>query len=106
MKYRSRELRRMYEIEVYDGDPDHKKTKTGKHTAIAWNEVGAVRACGNKKVAKPPEFLYFVSWDDPPRRIDDTSGPKKAVKPSIKHVEPQKPKGKKYLKDRPVGKSD
>ena len=84
----TRELRRLWEVEIYDGDPDKKKTKIKKETVVAWNAVDAIRACGNRKLAKEPEALCYVTWPDedgmPIYKIKDTSGPtKEEIKPTI-----------------------
>ena len=90
MKYLSRELRRLWEVEYYDGDPDDKKTKTKKETVVAWNHVDAIRKLGGRRVAKQPVEITYVTWPEKDQDVDevyeihDTSGPtKKKVKPSI-----------------------
>lgn len=71
-------LRRLWEVEVYDGDPDDPGVTTTVETAVAWNAVDATRMGGN--VAKPPVAICWVSWpvnDEDPRiyKVYDTSGP-------------------------------
>jgi hypothetical protein len=39
-------MRKLYEVEVYLGDPDKKSTKTEVLTVVAWNEVDALRRLG------------------------------------------------------------
>jgi len=85
----TRALRRLWEIEVYDGDPDDPKTKTVKHTVIAWNAVDANRRAGAMNLVKPAKALSYVTWDDEPFEIESPKkGPsKKKVKPSIETTE-------------------
>jgi hypothetical protein len=67
MFYRKRELRRLWEIEVYDGDPHEDPdtpTPTHKETIIAWNAVDAIRSAGGP-VAVQPKALFFVTWPVP-----------------------------------------
>lgn len=79
----TRALRRLWEVEIYEGDPDAKTPKTRTETVIAWNAVDAVRFCGGK-AASPPVAKDFVTWDEPPRIIRSTAGPEKATaKPTI-----------------------
>jgi hypothetical protein len=89
MVYQSRELRRLWEVELYTGNPDAKKPKTKKETVIAWNNVDAIRRSGGQ-CASEPVSLGFVTW--PPKEnpeadvyfIEDTAGPtNKKAKPSI-----------------------
>jgi hypothetical protein len=79
LKYRNKEMRKLYEVEVYLGDPDKKSTKTEVLTVVAWNEVDALRRLGGHKAATQPKFVDFVSWDEPPRVIRDTAGPTEEV---------------------------
>ena len=89
MKFKSRELRRLWDMRVYDGDPDDPKTKTKKETVVAMNEVDANRRTPGS-IAEPPVELTFVTWPEPGEddteifEIHDTSGPtNKKVKPTI-----------------------
>lgn len=75
MKYRNREMRKLYEVELYQGDPNDEDVETEIVTVVAWNTVDALRKCGRRHAAHQPTFKHFVSWDEPPRRIEDTSGP-------------------------------
>jgi len=74
MYYKQRELRRMWEVELYDGDKDDPNVTTHKETVVAWNQVEAIRR-GGGNVASPPVALYYVTWPDvkdgPIFRIDD-----------------------------------
>lgn len=83
MIYKNRELRRLWEVEVYKGDPDDEKPKTKKETVIAFNAVEANRLAPGP-VASEPVAISFVTWDDEPLLIEDTSGPtNKKAKPTI-----------------------
>jgi hypothetical protein len=77
MFYKRRELRRLWEVEVFDGDPHDKDTAVYKTTIIAWNAVDAIRHAGSA-VAKQPIALYYVTWPDKPGgpvyRINSTAG--------------------------------
>lgn len=75
MFYRRRELQRLWEVEVFDGDPEDPDVTTHKETVIAWNHVDATRKAG-KHVATPPVELHFVTWPDTDEnifRINNTS---------------------------------
>jgi len=90
MFYRGRELRRLWEIEVYDGDPNKKKPKTHTETVIAWNAVDAIRKCGAMKAAKQPVDLGYVMKDkgEAILKIEDTAGPTdEEVTPTIENQE-------------------
>jgi len=87
MRYKGRELRRLFEVRVYTGDPDAKRPKTKKETVVAFNAVEAVRFCGGK-ASKQPEPLCYVTWPEadgePIFRINDTGGPTETeINPSI-----------------------
>jgi hypothetical protein len=85
---KSRQLRRMWELSIYDGDPDDPEVGIVKETVIAWNAVDAGRRAVGKRLALPPKFLHYVSWDEPPQKIFDSSGPtgEEAV-PSIAYID-------------------
>lgn len=84
MRYAARELRRLFEVELYTGNPDAKRPKKTKETVIAFNHVEALRICGNRKAVNLPKEVCFVTWDEPPRKILDTSGPTvEVIKPTI-----------------------
>jgi hypothetical protein len=88
MVYKARELRRLWELLVYIGDPDAAKPKTKKETVVAFNPVDATRRAAPRKMALPPKELTFVTWpeveDGPVYEISSTAGPSnKKVKPSI-----------------------
>jgi len=84
MKYKSREMRRLYEVYLYAGDPDDPDTEIVTETVVAWNAVDAVRRCSGRRAASEPVMVDHVSWDEPPLIIKDTSGPTdEVVKPSI-----------------------
>jgi hypothetical protein len=63
MRYKSRELRRLWEVKVYEGDPDAKNPKIHRGTVIAFNSVEALRLCGGK-AAEPPREVCFVTWPE------------------------------------------
>ena len=91
MRYLSRDLRALWELVIYTGNPDAKRPKTKKETVIAINAVDAIRRAG-KPVAKPPEFIDYVTWPEieggPIYIIKDTSGPTDIeVKPTVKYQE-------------------
>lgn len=73
---RTQELRRMWEVLVYDGDPDDPNVTTSVETVVAWNAVDATRRSG-KPVAAQPKALYYVTWPEyeggPIYRIDNPS---------------------------------
>jgi len=77
--YRSRSLRRLFEVKVYrpaKGKEPGPRTKTTKETVIAWNAVDAIRQVAPLAVAEQPRPLVFVTWDEPPRVIHNpTEGP-------------------------------
>ena len=63
MFYKRRELRRLWEIEIYTEDPNENPdvpTPTKTETLVAWNAVGAIRATGGR-AAKEPKPLYYVT---------------------------------------------
>ena len=86
MFYNQRELRRLWKIEVYEGDPNDPDVTVRTETIVAWNQVDAIRHAGGK-LAVQPEALYFVTWPDNNNqiyRINDTSGPiGEPIEPSI-----------------------
>ena len=75
---KTRELRRLWEVRVYEGDPDARIPKTKYTTVVAFNAVEAIRLCGGR-AASEPVALDYVTWPehpgDPVLRIQDTSGP-------------------------------
>lgn len=79
MFYRGRELRRVWKVKVYTGNPDVKKPKTGVETVVAWNAVDAIRRMGAKKVAEQPTSMGYITWPekkgDPVFFIKSTKGP-------------------------------
>jgi hypothetical protein len=79
--YKRRELRRLWRVKVYKTD---KKVHTHEETLVAWNAVEAIRMARGE-VAKAPEAVCYITWDNPPRRIDDPSaGPlDEIIEPSI-----------------------
>ena len=79
MIYKRRELRRLWRIYVYDGDPnDPDGCSAREETVIAFNAVEANRKSGGV-LALQPEALHYVTWDDEPLRIDSTAGPTREV---------------------------
>lgn len=88
MFYRKRELRRLWEVEIYDGNPDAKKPKNHIEKVVAWNAVDAIRRCGEMRVASQPKAVCFVTWPEaegsPIFKIESTAGPTdEEIKPSI-----------------------
>jgi hypothetical protein len=65
---RTRVLRRIWKVTVYEEEPNSKKTgkakknvKTREETVIAWNQVDANRKAPGK-LAVPAEPIGFVTW--------------------------------------------
>ena len=89
MRYQRRELMRLFEVEVYDGDPDDPKTKILKESIVAWNALDAIRSCGKRRLVSQPVAMHHVTHpkeeDGPIFKIDSTAGPidETEVKPSI-----------------------
>lgn len=80
MIYKSRQLRRLYQVEIYKTD---KRVHTHTETLIAWNAVDANRRVQGE-LAVEPKPICFVTWDDPPRRIENpTDGALETVLPTI-----------------------
>lgn len=87
MFYRGRHLRRLWEVEVYKGDPDDPNTKTSIESVIGWNATDAIRQLGKGRAATYPQEICYITWDDPPLRINDTAGPTDIeVKPSMRSI--------------------
>lgn len=92
MRYKNRELRRLWEVDVYEGDPDDEDVALRTETLIAFNQVEAVRRAGGP-VASLPRQICFVSWGekegDPIYRVDSPKeGPAgDPIEPSISRVE-------------------
>lgn len=87
MIYKSRALRSLWTVKIYDGDPDKKKTRIREETIVAFNAVEAIRKCpGN--VAEQPERVCYVTFPEkdgyPIHRIENTAGPtEEVIEPSI-----------------------
>ena len=88
MFYRGKELRRLWEVEIFTGKTDVKKPKTRTERVIAWNAVDAIQRCGGKNIAKRPVDLGFVTWPEtdkdglpvePTLKIKSTAGPEEEV---------------------------
>lgn len=65
MFYRGRELRQLFEMEVYE-DVEKKNDEnpvTYTETVVAWNAVDAIRRSGGK-AATYPEHKGFVTWPE------------------------------------------
>ena len=58
---KTRMLRRLWQVEVYDGDKDDADCPVIKETVIAWNQVDATRKSPGE-LAKLPESLGWVTW--------------------------------------------
>lgn len=87
MFYRGRELRRLWEVKVFVGNPDIKRPKTRTETVVAWNAVGAINKCPGR-VAKRPVDKGFVTWPrtdangvplEPTFKIKSTAGPEEEI---------------------------
>lgn len=87
---KTRMLRRLWCVLVYDGDPDDPDTEIREETVIAWNAIDANRKVAGQ-LAERPEDLGWVTW---PRTEEDlhvylinnpTDGPlpDKPVNPSV-----------------------
>jgi hypothetical protein len=64
MFYKSRELQRLWETEIYEEDPNnHPDTATRRITIVAWNAVGAIRSAA-RWVARQPIPLHYVTHPD------------------------------------------
>ena len=76
MVYKKRELRRLWEVEIYDGDREDSDVTTHLDRLVAWNHVDAIRHAGGH-VATTPEAICFVTWPDfdggPIYRVDSPS---------------------------------
>ncbi len=80
MRYKGRYCRRLYRVRVYT---DEARTQTTEETVIAWNPVDANRRA-QAEISEEPEALHFVTWDEPPRRIDTPQeGPLEVIEPTI-----------------------
>ncbi len=89
MFYKRRELRRLWDVEVYNGDPEDPNVTTHIETVVAFNAVEANRKCGGR-VALPPTARCYVTWPVDPNttgpiyRIDSTAGPSdELIEPTI-----------------------
>jgi len=89
MRYKGRELRQLFEVEIYIGDKNAKVPETKIETIVAWNGVDAIRRCAGD-IVKQPRATAFVTWPvdgDTAERvyiIESTAGPTdKEVMPSI-----------------------
>jgi len=87
---KTRILRRLWEVEVYDGDKDDPLCETRTETVVAFNHVEAIRLVPGD-IAELPNPICHVTWprmgdpDGDIYRIDNTSdGPVgDPVKPTI-----------------------
>ena len=81
MRYKGRELRQLFEIEIYTGDWEDGDEETRTVTALGVNAIDAIRRIGSNRAAAQPQALCFVTWPEPGQpateiyRIDDTGGP-------------------------------
>ena len=86
MMYRNRSLRRLWRVMVFHpakGKSITDRTPRRAETLVAWNAVDAIRQAPGQ-LAREPEPVCWVTWDDPPRRIENTQdGPLEVVEPSI-----------------------
>ena len=90
MRYKGRDLRRLFEIKIYTGDWEAGDEDTRIVTALGVNAEDAIRRLGKNRPATYPKALYNVTWPEPGRpaseiyRINDTGGPKgKRLKPDF-----------------------
>ena len=60
-KARTRELRRLYLVKVFDGDPNDPDTPIREEQVIAWNAVDANNQFSEDLVCEP-EDLGYVTW--------------------------------------------
>lgn len=96
--FRSRSLRRLWKVLVFEADPH---TKTGKEkknlpkvreeTVVAWNQTDATRMC--RFVVEPPTPIGYVTWPRPGEDwvyfiSDSTEGPDESekIKPTVGSV--------------------
>jgi hypothetical protein len=86
----TRELRRMWEVDLYDGDRNEPDCPIRTETVVAFNAVEAIRKCHGFFVVTPPRALHFVTWPElkkpgePVRKIESTAGPTdEVVEPTI-----------------------
>ena len=86
----TRELRRMWEVDLYDGDHNDPDCPIHTETVVAFNAVEAIRKCSGRLVVTPPRALHFVTWpelkkpNESIRKIESTAGPTdEVVDPSI-----------------------
>lgn len=74
MRYRSQELRRLWLVKVFDGDKEDPDCPVREEKVIAWNQVDAIRRVPGD-IAKQPEQISYVTWDEEPQLIATTAGP-------------------------------
>lgn len=90
MFYKQRELRRLWSLEIFNGDPndpDDPDLSTRLETIVAWNAVDAIRHAGGK-LAYQPVALFYVTWPEVGKndiyKIESTAGPTgDPINPSI-----------------------
>lgn len=58
---KTRELRRIWKVKVYVGDPDADDPETKIETVIAWNQVDANRKIPGQ-LAELPTLIGYVTW--------------------------------------------
>lgn len=63
---KTRILRRLWEVELFDGDPEDPLCDTKIETVVAFNHVDALRQAGGHAVEQP-KFISYVTWP----RIDE-----------------------------------
>lgn len=87
----TRELRRLWEVDLYDGDRNDPNTPIRTETVVAFNAVEAIRKLHGFFVVTPPRAKHFVTWpelkkpDGQVLKIDTTAGPTdEVVEPTIK----------------------
>ena len=96
MRYKGRDLRRLFEIDVYVGDPNAETPETRTVTSLGVNAQDAIRRLGRNKPATYPKALHYVTWPEPGHpateiyQIDDTAGPTGDIlKPDFMRLAPE-----------------
>lgn len=81
MRYKGRDLRQLFEIEIYTGDWENGDEDTRFVTALGVNAEDALRRIGRNRAATYPKALHYVTWPESGQafseiyQIDDTGGP-------------------------------
>lgn len=95
----TRELRRLWEVDTYDGDHNDPNCPIRTETVVAFNAVEAIRKASGRGrlVVTQPRALHFVTWpeqknsDGPIHKIESTAGPTdEVIEPMIAIPEGEK----------------